>query len=200
MSKRQTLPESPGCRIPASQQAAICRDGQEVMSPLVVRPTCLWTLPALLYDDHGKDEATREIGTACDENRLHCITASEGTSDLMRFHAKYVSASEAGDYYQVSFDTEDPGEDSTDPRGPDRPYLIIQRQFETLDGGQCYVETHDHGYIGHFHVRLTNFTRTCLAFEIARKRNTYVEVSCSLDAVEFKEVQRIVNIIFDQHG
>jgi len=108
------------------------------MSPLVVRPTCLWTLPALLYDDHGKDEATQEIGTACDENRLHCITASEGTSDLMRFHAKYVSASEAGDY--------------------------------------------------------------CLAFEIARKRNTYVEVSCSLDAVEFKEVQRIVNIIFDQHG
>jgi len=47
---------------------------------------------------------------------------------------------------------------------------------------------------------MTNFTRTCLAFEIARKRNTYVEVSCSLDAVEFKKVQRIVNIIFDQHG
>jgi len=43
---------------------------------------------------------------------------------------------------------------------------------------------------------LTNFTRTRLAFEIARKHNTYVEVSCSLDAVEFKEVQRIVNIIF----
>jgi hypothetical protein len=61
----------------------------------------------------------------------------------MQFHAKYVSASEAGDYYQVSFDTENPGEDSTDPHGPDRPYLIIQRQFETLDGEQCYVETHD---------------------------------------------------------
>jgi hypothetical protein len=114
----------------------------------------------------------------------------------MRFHAKYVSASEAGDYYQVSFDTEDPGED----RGPDSPYLIIQRQFETLDDGQCYVETHDHGYVGHFYVRLMNFTRTRLAFEIARKHNTYVEVSCSLDAVEFKEAQRIVNIIFDQHG
>ena len=25
----------------------------------------------------------------------------------MRFHAKYVSASEAGDYYQVSFDTQE---------------------------------------------------------------------------------------------
>ena len=31
----------------------------------------------------------------------------------MRFHAKHVSASEAGDYYQVSFETEDPGDDPT---------------------------------------------------------------------------------------
>ena len=40
---------------------------------------------------------------------------------LMRFHAKYVSAAEVGDYYQVSFETEDPGD------GLDGPYLIIQR-------------------------------------------------------------------------
>ena len=81
------------------------------MSPLVVRPTCLWTLPAALpYYDDGKDDAMQEIGTACDENRLSLHQSlSEGTSDLMRFHAKYVSASEAGDYYQVSFDTEDAG-------------------------------------------------------------------------------------------
>jgi hypothetical protein len=118
----------------------------------------------------------------------------------MRFHAKYVSAGEAGDYYQVSFDAKDPGEDSSDPRGPDGPYLIVQRQFETPDDGQCYVETHDHGYVGHFHLRLTEFTRRRFAFEIARNRDTHVEVSCSLGAVEFKEPERIVNIIFDQHG
>jgi hypothetical protein len=118
----------------------------------------------------------------------------------MRFHAKYVSAAEAGDYYQVSFDAEDPGEESTDSRGPDGPYLIIQRQFETPDGGQCYVETHDHAYVGHFHLRLTEFTRTRLAFEIARIRDTHVEVSCSLRAAEFNDLERIVNIIFDQHG
>lgn len=67
-------------------------------------------------------------------------------------------AGEVGDYYQVSFDTEDPGKDSTDPSGPDRRCLIIQCQFETLDDGQCYVETNNHGYVGHLHVRLTNFT------------------------------------------
>jgi hypothetical protein len=43
----------------------------------------------------------------------------------MRFDAKYVSAGEAGDYYQLSFDAQDPGEDSTEPRGPDGLYLII---------------------------------------------------------------------------
>jgi hypothetical protein len=63
----------------------------------------------------------------------------------MRFHAKSVSTSEAGDYYQVSFGTKDPGKDSTDPNGPDRPYLVIQRQFETLNDGQCYVETQRNG-------------------------------------------------------
>jgi hypothetical protein len=66
-------------------------------------------------------------------------TLSEGIYDLMRFHAKYVSTSEPGDYCQVSFDTEDPVENSTDPRGQDRPYLIIQRQFETLDGGNAML-------------------------------------------------------------
>jgi hypothetical protein len=78
---------------------------------------------------------------------------SQSTS-LMRFHAKYVSAAEAGDYYQVSFETEDPGDDATDPPGLDSPYLIIQRQFETPDGGRCYVETHDHGYVGHYRLKL----------------------------------------------
>jgi hypothetical protein len=31
----------------------------------------------------------------------------------MRFHAKYVSAAEAGEYYQLLFQTEDPGDDAT---------------------------------------------------------------------------------------
>ncbi len=118
----------------------------------------------------------------------------------MRFHAKYVSAAEAGDYCQVSFQTEDPGDDATDPPGLDRPYLIVQREFEIPDGGRCYVDTHDHGYVGHYRLRLMDFSPTRLAFEIERKSNTHVEVSCALDAVEFNEVQRIVNIIFDQHG
>jgi hypothetical protein len=118
----------------------------------------------------------------------------------MRFHAKYVSAAEAGDYYQVSFETEDPSDDATDPPGLDSPYLIIQRQFETPDGGRCYVETHDHGYVGHYRLKLIDFSPTQLLIAIERRTNTHVEVTYTLDAVEFDEVQRVVNKIFDRHS
>ena len=118
----------------------------------------------------------------------------------MQFHAKYISAAEAGDYYQVSFETEDPGDDAPDPPEPDSPYLIIQRQFETPDGGRCYVETHDHGYVGHYRLKLIDFSPTHLVVAIERKSNTHVEVTYALDAVEFNEARRVVNIIFDRDG
>jgi len=118
----------------------------------------------------------------------------------MRFHAKYVSADEAGDYYQLSFETEDPGDDAADPPGLDNPYLIVQRQFETPDGGRCYVETHDQRYVGHYRLKLVDFSPAHLAIAIERKSNTHIEVSYALDSVEFDEVQRIVNIIFDRDG
>src|SRR5262249_23739871 len=115
----------------------------------------------------------------------------------VKLHAKHVSVGEAGDeYFEVSFDSDDPGNDSDLSRA-DRSYLIVQRQFEDDDGGVCYLETHDHDtYTGHFRLRLIDFTPTRLAFEIARPTNKYVEVSYELDANRFREVQRIVNIIF----
>jgi hypothetical protein len=73
--------------------------------------------------------------------------------NVMRFRAKYVSASESGDYYQVAFENTDPAGDAADVDGPDNPYLLIQRQFEDPDGGLCYVETHNEEYIGHFRLR-----------------------------------------------
>ena len=115
-----------------------------------------------------------------------------------RFHAKYVSVGEFGDeYFEVSFDSEDPGNDDLDLSGDENPYLIVQRQFEDGDGGVCYIETHDHDtYSGHFRLRLIRFTPTRFAFEIARKDHKDVEVTCDLDAKRFDEVQRIVRIIF----
>ena len=120
----------------------------------------------------------------------------------MKLHANHVSAGESGDeYFQVSFDNEAPSDDDFDLSGPDHPYLVIQRQFEDDDGGVCYIETHDHDtYTGHFRLRLIEFTRTRLAFEIARTDHKYVEVTYDLDAKQFVEVQRIVHIVFGLQG
>jgi hypothetical protein len=116
----------------------------------------------------------------------------------VRFHAKHVSTGESGgEYFQVSFDNEDPSDDDLDLSPPDQHYLLVQRQFEDDDGGVCYIETLDHDtYTGHYRLRLIEFTPTRLAFEIARKHDKYVEVTFDLNAKRFSEVKRIVHIIF----
>ena len=120
----------------------------------------------------------------------------------MRLHANHVSVGESGgEYFQVSFRSKAPSDNDFDLSGPDNPYLIVQRQFEDDDDGVCYIETHDHDtYTGHFRLRLIEFTPTRLAFEIARPLHEYVEVIYELAAKRFREVQRIVHIIFGVQG
>jgi hypothetical protein len=115
--------------------------------------------------------------------------------NVKRFRAKYVSASENGDYYQVAFETADPADDAANVVGPDSPYLLIQRQFEDPDGGLCYVETHDEEYIGHFRLRSIEFSSSRLLVEIARGRNNRIEVIFDIRQSEFEEVRRVIDII-----
>ena len=114
----------------------------------------------------------------------------------MRFHATSVSGSISGDYYQLSLGLTEAGHEQTDSYDVAGPYLIVQRQFEMPDDEQCYVETHDENYIGHFQLRLTEFNSTHLSFEIARESNRNVEVSFALDALEFERALRIAEVIF----
>ncbi len=107
----------------------------------------------------------------------------------VQFHAKHVSTSEDGDYYQVMFEA---GEDAGDPQ---RPYLVIQRQFEDPDGGLCYVETHDEKYIGHFRVRRIDLSPTRIVLEIDRPEANVVEVTFGMASSDFKLVARVVDII-----
>ena len=115
----------------------------------------------------------------------------------MKFHAPYVSVNEFdGLYFQVSFDTEDPAADFDLPE-TGQPYLLIQRQFEDGDGSVCYIETHDpDSYAGHFKLHLVEFTATRLLFEIDRQADRRVEVTFALDPRRFREVERIMRIIF----
>ena len=80
---------------------------------------------------------------------------------------------------------------------PLQPYVLLQRQFEDDDGGVCYVETHEPArYAGHFRLRLVKFTPTHLAFEIDRPEDQLVEITFWLGAPHFREIERVMNIIF----
>ena len=114
----------------------------------------------------------------------------------MRFHAASVSASVNGDYYQLWLGPERSHDENVDPYEGKGPYLIVQRDFEMPETGQCYIETHDEGYIGHFPLRLTKLTRTRLALDIVRPTNIHVEVSFALNGSEFETVRRVAEVIF----
>ena len=116
----------------------------------------------------------------------------------LKLQARYVSVGEFDDqYFQVSFDTEDPGAD-LDLSAPLKPYVLIQRQFEDDDGGVCYIETHEPDrYAGHFRVRLVEFALSRLIFDIDRATDRRVEVTFTLAPQQFREIQRIVRIIFE---
>ena len=73
---------------------------------------------------------------------------------------------------------------------------MIQSQFESFDGGKCYIESDDDEYIGHFKLQFVEFSPTRLAFEIARLNHKHVEVSFALTAAEFEEALPIVEVIF----
>jgi hypothetical protein len=113
----------------------------------------------------------------------------------MQFQAEEVSASAAGDYYQLYLGPKETEEDAADPFNVRGPYLLIQRQFEMFDGGKCYVESDNEEYLGHFHLNVAEFSPTQLSFEIQRKNNKHVNVSFSLTASEFEQVRAIAEVV-----
>jgi hypothetical protein len=114
----------------------------------------------------------------------------------MHLHAKRVSAVVSGDYYQAIFDSDDRDDDQVDPFDQPAPYVLVQCQFEDFNGGKCYIESHDEEYIGHFKLKLLEFSPTRFAYEIARRDHKIVEVFFSLTAAEFEEAQPIIEVIF----
>jgi hypothetical protein len=114
----------------------------------------------------------------------------------MQLAAKRVSAVVSGDYCQAYFDSDDRDGDQVDPYEEPEPYVMIQRQFESFDGGKCYIESHNEEYVGHFKLKLLEFSTTRLAYEISRRDHTLVEVTFALTAAEFEKALPIVEVIF----
>ena len=114
----------------------------------------------------------------------------------MHRRAKRVSATASGDYYQLTLDDEDVEEEQATQPEQSSPYVLLQRQFEMVDDGECYVESDDEDYIGHFRLKLIELTPSRLAFEIGRVKNNRVEVGFELIPAQFKEVLPIAEVIF----
>ncbi len=101
----------------------------------------------------------------------------------MNLHYNYVSASEAGDYFQVLF-AEKPDSDDN--------YFLIQRGFE-FDNNTCYIESPNYDIVGHFKIIESSLTRTNFYIEIKNKNSFSIFFKTSED--NFKEVKKILKII-----
>jgi hypothetical protein len=71
-------------------------------------------------------------------------------TSIRELRCEHVSASEAGDGVQVLF------EKTLDS---EKGYVLIQRHFELPDGGECYLETDDPEFCGHFRTRSAQLSR-----------------------------------------
>ena len=107
----------------------------------------------------------------------------------MRIRLERAEAAEAGDYYQVLF------EDLRDEEDAEKTYVLIQRQFEFPDGGVCYVESHDHDYIGDAKVKRATLGRNRLLLELRRRRGARIEVEFETSERNFREIVRIMRIM-----
>lgn len=127
---------------------------------------------------------------------FRCLSPEAQSASPLQLFAKKVSAIASGDYYQVHLDSEDRDDEQLDSFEQPAPYLLVQSQSEFFDGGKCYIESDDEEYIGHFKLKLVEFSPTRLAFEIARINHNQVEVHFELTAAEFEKALPIVEVIF----
>ena len=104
----------------------------------------------------------------------------------MKIQLDHVSASESGDYYQVTFEGKLKG---------DEAYVLVQRQFEFSDGGRCYVESHDMDYVGHFKIAHAELGRNRFFLRLAGMKAAELEVMFNTTAKNWREVAHVMRIM-----
>lgn len=106
------------------------------------------------------------------------------------FQCTHVSASEEGDYLQVFFgEIEEEG---------DAAYLLVQRQFEFPDHGECYVETNDPDFCGHYLIHRAQLTRNRFRISYGNGPRKHVTVSFKASDRDFAEAERILRVIIPE--
>lgn len=110
-------------------------------------------------------------------------------ANVRELHCEHVSASEAGDYFQVLF---------ARTAKSDEGYLLVQRQFEMRDEGECYVETDDLDFGGHFRVRNAHLARSQFRFEFSKGPARAITVFFKVTDSAYAEARRILQIMIPE--
>jgi len=108
------------------------------------------------------------------------------SDDIREFRCDYVSATKAGDCFQVLFETTRDGLEG---------YVLIQRQFEFPDGGECYLETDAQEFCGHFRIRSANLSRDRFQFEFGNAPVKRIVVLFSATDSVYTKVKRMLRIM-----
>ena len=106
---------------------------------------------------------------------------------MTEFSFAGVSVSSSGrEYFQVLFQ-DDPDSDSN--------YFVIQRQFESYDGGLFYVETDQPTLCGHFRIKWAQLGKDRLRFELASQPIETVQISFEADTARYNQLRRVLKIM-----
>ncbi len=112
----------------------------------------------------------------------------------MELKAESASASEAGgEIFRVLFEA--------NPEQEHGPYVLIQRAWLEEDEGEfsaCYIETHDESLIGHYTALRAVLTRNCLTLQLPPPADEIVNIDFATSDENFREIRRILGIIFQR--
>ena len=101
-------------------------------------------------------------------------------------------ASSGGEYFQVSFEEKKDSEEMEDSEGA---YFLIQRQFESADGGRVYVESHERVLCGHFRIKRAELHREVFRLELASRPASIVQIRFQADEKQYSRLKRVLQII-----
>jgi len=107
----------------------------------------------------------------------------ENTRD---WHCEYVSVSDTADGFEVLFENSPDG---------DREYLLIQRHFEPPDNGECYIETAEPAFCGHYRLRNAQLSRNRFRISFGDAPLKEVVVSFKATESDYAEAKRVLHIM-----
>ena len=111
------------------------------------------------------------------------------TAKMIQMQFNSVSASEAGDYFQVLFEEE---VDNSEAR-----YFLVQCQFEFPNEEEFYIESDDTRLCGHFEVKTATLSRQSLRLEMPSTKWKIIRVQFQTDDEGYEELERVLKTMFE---